>query len=262
MILRRIRRMVALALALLWCAVRFNLARWRGPLGLEARAEWLQDCARRVLGCLGIRLVIEGQPPARGLVVSNHLSYLDIVLYAAAAPCCFVSKSEVRRWPVFGGLARAGATIFLDRASQKSASAAVSEMARRLEIPVPILLFPEGTSSDGAQVLRFHARLFQPAVEAQAPVTEAAIGYRHTDGAGEEEICWHGNADFVPHLWKVLGIRGICARIRFGQPKMYSDARMAARRTQAEVTRMRVQMCAPGSRPFLSASAERAAASF
>lgn len=219
--------------------------RLAGPLTLQRRALWLQESARRVLACLGMPYRVDGQPPARGLVVSNHLSYLDILIFAAAMPCCFVSKAEVDGWPFFGRAARSGGTLFLDRDSRASAEAVAAQIAARLAVPVPVLLFPEGTSTSGAQVLRFHSRLIEPAVRTGAPITAAAIRYALDGGQREHELCWYGNQDFLPHLWKLLGMDGFSARVRFGPPLFYADRRAAARQAHAEVVTMRTQLPLP-----------------
>lgn len=239
--MRRFRRAVALGVALVRCFLRFWSIRVRGPLSLEQRAQWLQSAARGVLASLGIRHSIEGRPPDCGLVVSNHLSYLDIVIFSAAMPCFFVSKVEVERWPYFGKAARAGGTIFLDRSSRASTNAAAAQIAERLVLPIPVLLFPEGTSTDGGRVLRFHSRLIHPATQAGAPITAAAIRYVLPSGAEEHELCWYGDAPFLGHLWKVLGTAAFSARICFGRPRVYADARLAAEETHAIVTGMRAE---------------------
>ena len=239
MILRRLRRAVALAIALAICVVRYWIARLRGPLSMERRALWLQESARRVLVSLGIESSVEGDPPACGLVVSNHLSYLDILILSAVMPCFFVSKIEVDHWPFFGKAARTGGTIFLDRSSLVSANMVAKQIGERLSLPVPVLLFPEGTSTDGSEVLRFHSRLIHPATEAGAPITAAAVRYVLEDGMEERELCWFGDDAFLSHLWKVLGVSGFFAQVRFGQPQIYPHRRIAADQTHAEITAMR-----------------------
>lgn len=239
MMLRRFRRAVALAVALLMCMVRLGLKRLRGPLSPVDRARWLQEACRGVLASVGVPLRVDGTAPQQGLLVSNHLSYLDIAVYAAALPCVFVSKIEVSRWPYFGLAARAAGTLFIDRASRASADAVALEIAGRLCLPIPILVFPEGTSTDGARLLRFHPRLFEPAVAAGASVTAAAIQYRAEGGIPERELCWFGDEEFLPNLWKLLGAARVQARVTFGEPRRYPDRRTAGKATQAEVERMR-----------------------
>ncbi len=239
MMLRRCRRAVALAFTIPGCILRAGLERLRGPFTPIDRARWLQRTARQVLAAAGIECRVVGEPPVRGLVVSNHLSYLDVAALAAAMPCAFVSKIEVSRWPVFGLAARLGGTIFIDRSSRASAEAVALEIAGRLSIAVPVLVFPEGTSTNGAEVLRFHSRLFEPAVAAEAPITPAAIGYAATEGPPEPELCWFGDEPFLPNLWKILGVENVCAHVAFGKSRIYPDRRTASRESQAEVEDMR-----------------------
>jgi 1-acyl-sn-glycerol-3-phosphate acyltransferase len=237
--LQRVRRAVALAFALVMCVVRYWLARLHGPMTLERRALWLQGAARAILKVLDIGSQVEGQPPTCGLVVSNHLSYLDIIIISATMPCFFVAKTEIDGWPFFGRAARSGGTIFLDRSSLASAMTVAEQMTERLQLPIPILLFPEGTSTDGAQVLRFHSRLIDPATTAGAPITAAAIRYVIEGDVEERELCWYGDEEFMTHMWKVLSVKGFSAQLRFGEPQIYPHRRVAADRTHAEITAWR-----------------------
>lgn len=237
--LRAPRRAVALGFALTVMFFRYWATRLRGPLTLEQRAEWMQFSGRIALWSLGIHYRVEGEPPTSGIVVANHLSYLDIVIFSVAMRCFFVAKSEIGKWPYFGEAARSGGTMFVDRSSILSAERVAAEISERLALPIPILVFPEGTSTDGSSVLRFHSRLFEPAVRAQAPVTAAAIRYILADGAEERDLCWFGDEAFLPHLWKALGTPDFIAEIRFGEPRIYGDRRVAAGKTREEVVAMR-----------------------
>lgn len=237
--LRASRRAVALGLTLIRMFLRYWATRLRGPLTLEQRAEWMQFSGRIVLSSLGIHYRFEGQPPTRGIVVANHLSYLDIAIFSAVMKCFFVSKAEISKWPYFGKAALAGGTMFVDRSSIASAERVAAEIRERLALPIPILFFPEGTSTDGSSVLRFRSRLFEPAIQAGAPVTAAAIRYILADGAEERELCWFGEEAFLPHLWKALGTPDLTAEIHFGYPHIYGDRRIAADQTREEVVAMR-----------------------
>jgi 1-acyl-sn-glycerol-3-phosphate acyltransferase len=239
--LRALRRAVALAFALAACILSYWWIRVRGPLGLEQRALWLHGAACRILEALGIHCYVHGQPPSQGLVASNHLSYLDIVIISSVMPCFFVSKAEIKRWPYFGEAARSGGTIFIDRKSRASTAEVAGLIGERLKLPIPVLLFPEGTSSDGAQVLRFHSSLFEPAIVAGASVTAAAVCYGLEAGQQESDLCWFDDTAFVPHLWKTLGSAGFSAEVTFGDPRRYPDRRTAANATHGEVVAMRVQ---------------------
>ena len=236
---RQARRAVALGLALAAIVLRYWIIRVRGPLGLERRAVWLQSACRLVLRSLGIHYHVEGVAPSHGLVVANHLSYLDILIFSSAMPCFFVAKSEVENWPYFGKAARTGGTLFIDRSSLASADEVATQIAERLALAVPILFFPEGTSTDGSTVLRFHSWLYDPAIRIGAPVTAAAVRYVLAGDSQESDLCWFGDASFLPHLWKALGTAGFSAEVKFGEPHIYPDRRTAARATRAEVTAMR-----------------------
>jgi 1-acyl-sn-glycerol-3-phosphate acyltransferase len=239
--LRRTRRAVALLFSILTCIVRFWLLGLSGPRTLERRALWVQASARHMLKSLGIEYTVEGVPPTHGLVVSNHLSYIDILIFSAAMPCFFVAKMEIVGWPFFGKAARSGGTIFVDRSSLASALTVAEQMTERLKlpIPIPVLLFPEGTSTDGSQVIRFHSRLIDPATSLGVPITTACVRYVLHDGMEERELCWYGDETFVNHLWKVLGVTGYVAEVQFGEPRVYTDRRVAADETHDEISAMR-----------------------
>jgi 1-acyl-sn-glycerol-3-phosphate acyltransferase len=237
--LRRLRRAVALVFALTLGIVRLGLMRLRGPFTAERRGQWFQETTRRVVSSLGLRIRMTGQPPTRGLVVSNHLSHIDAIIYAAIEPSVMVAKAEIRGWPLIGMMARACGTLFVDRDSRSSALAVTEQVAERLKGPLPVLFFPEGTSTDGSEVLRFHSRLFTPAVEAGVPITTATIRYVIEDGTPERELCWFGDALLVPHLWKALGVSGFYADVRFGEPRVYHHRREAADVTHDEIVAMR-----------------------
>lgn len=242
---RVIRRAVTLASVLGFGVLRFWILRLRGPLTMEQRARWVQQTCRGILRGAGIRYSVEGQPPAGGLVLSNHLGYLDILFLSAAMPCFFVAKIEIGGWPFFGKVARMGGVIFLDRSSRKSATSVSGLMRDRFKLPIPVLLFPEGTSTNGERLLSFHSRLIDPATSAGVPITAAAVRYMTDDGTPERELCWYGDALFAPHLAKVLGIAGFSAKVRFGQPRIYASRRVAAEQTHHEIAAMRTEMRLP-----------------
>jgi 1-acyl-sn-glycerol-3-phosphate acyltransferase len=240
--LRAFRRAVALVFALALCVIHYWSIRIRGPLTLARRALWLQSAALGILRALGINSEVRGKAPTRGLVVANHLSYLDIVILSSAMPCFFVAKMEIDRWPFFGKAARTGGTIFIDRNSRSSTAAVAKAIATRLPLPVPVLLFPEGTSTNGSQVLRFHPSLFEPATASGAPITAASIRYVLHDGKAERDLCWYDDSLFLHHIWKALGTSGFSAEVIFGEPREYPDRRTAAHVTHDEVVAMRARM--------------------
>jgi len=243
--LRGCWKTATLALSLSACLasypLRFALARrTRGAATDAGRALWLHRCCRMVLARLGFEMRVIGTPPMRGLVVSNHLSYLDILFYGAAYPCVFVAKAEVRRWPMLGTLAALGGTVFIDRSSAASAAKAAARVQELLAAGVPVLVFPEGTSTDGAAVLRFYPSLFEPAVRAGAPVTAAAIGYSACGQATERDLCYYGDISFAPHLLQTLRLRGIRATLRFAPAGVvYENRKLAAALAREAVVELR-----------------------
>jgi lyso-ornithine lipid O-acyltransferase len=201
----------------------------------------MQRSCALVLRRLGIEIVYDGPQPRAGLIVSNHLSYLDILLHAAIGPRVFVSKSEVRAWPGFGALAACGGTIFIERGKRSSAAEVALKIEYALRAGVTVVFFPEGTSTDGSTLLPFHSFLFEPAVLAEAPVTAAAIGYQAND-AEESELCYYGDIHFVPHLLETMGRKEVRGRIRFDAlHRVYSSRKYAANDTWERVARLRLR---------------------
>lgn len=174
--------------------------------------------------------------PPDGLIVSNHLSYLDILCYSSIAPCVFVSKAEVSNWPVFGRLATSGGTIYIDRESKADAHRVAKDMEAALKAGVRVVLFPEGTSSDGKQVLRFHAALFESAVRTGSNITASALLYEMEKGDPAQEVCYWGDMTFGPHFLKLLSKGGITAKIAIGTTKAgFADRKIASAELRGEV---------------------------
>lgn len=233
-------RLTRLILAIVFALVVFGVRRLRGRLSTRQRAEWLHWTCKFVLKTLGVGLVQRGIPPQCGLLVSNHLSYLDIVVFAASAPCVFVSKVEVRSWPLIGLAASCSGTIFIDRSSKASAAATAERMNAILAEGIPVLLFPEGTSTDGSSVLKFHSTLFESVVAHGIPVTAGAIRYLDGPDYQERDLCYYGDIHFAPHLLEMMGRKGVAARLDYSpEPHIYPHRRIAAEETRKEVVALR-----------------------
>ncbi len=209
----------------------------RGGVSGARRAAWVHESFARLARRLSLVPTVSAAAGAEGagLLVSNHLSYLDIMLYAAVRPLRFVAKSEVRRWPLVGILASLGGTIFVEREHSLQVGQAARQIEQSLREGVPVLLFPEGTSSDGSSVLPFRSPLFDPAIRAGACVTAAAIRY-HADDAAENEVTYWGDMVFLPHAFRTLCLESLAAEITFG-----SSCRFDHRKTAARVAWRRVQ---------------------
>jgi 1-acyl-sn-glycerol-3-phosphate acyltransferase len=189
-------------------------------LDRAGRQTQMRGWATRVLCILGVEVRFSGALPANSaqLVVANHLSWLDILLIQSLLPGVFVAKSEVRRWPLFGGLARACATIFVQRSSARSARAMVDASVAAFGRGYSVVGFPEGTSSDGSDLGVFHANLFQAAVQAQVPVQPLTLSYRdaHT-GLPSHAALFIGDTTLVTSLRRVLASSSITAHVHLGE---------------------------------------------
>jgi lyso-ornithine lipid O-acyltransferase len=200
----------------------------RGRESLRGRGEWLHRWCKQTLPKLGVIVESVGPIPFSGLLVSNHLSYLDIMVYSAITPCIFVSKKEVKSWPVFGTLATMAGTVYINRKRNADAHRVRNEVAEALREGLLVVVYPEGTSSDGSGVLPFKPALFQSAVEAQAEITPAHIHYWLEDGDPRTDVAYWGNMSFLPHLLKLLGKSPIQARVTFADRRIRAKDRATA----------------------------------
>jgi 1-acyl-sn-glycerol-3-phosphate acyltransferase len=185
--------------------------------------ERVQTWSAGMVKRLGIRIIVSGQPAVNAgtLLMANHVSWLDITALHAAQFCRFVSKGDVRQWPVIGFMAAQAGTLFIERASRRDAMRVVHQMADSLRAGDVLAVFPEGTTSDGAQLLPFHANLFQAAIAAGAPVQPMAIGFiDHASGEPSLAPCYIDEDTLLGSVWRTLCTPGIAVVIRFGEPQM------------------------------------------
>lgn len=180
-----------------------------------ARAAWLQRWCRWHLRNLDIAIKRHGTPPQGGLLISNHLSYLDILILGAAQPMVFLSKDEVRNWPLIGWLTRCAGTLFIQREQKSDVARVGIQFAAVVEQGLVLALFPEGTSTDGNTLLPFRSSLFASAAEKGWPVTATWVGYSLADGSVEEEICYWRDMTFGPHILNLLSKRQIEAHVAY-----------------------------------------------
>lgn len=222
------------------CLAEYLLRRLGGRLSEQVRIEVLHRWSRRTLPRMGIRVEVAGTPPGAGLIASNHLSYLDILVYSAIAPCAFVAKREVHAWPAVGWIATLAGTIYVDRSRRSETHTIQPEIQSALAGGLRLFLFPEGTSSDGSRVLPFHSSLFQPAVDLQVPVSAASIEYAIPDGIPGAEACYFGAMKLFPHLINLLGKHSVIARVNFSANSFFfTDRKQASLKMHEEVERLR-----------------------
>ncbi|HXG43236.1 MAG TPA: lysophospholipid acyltransferase family protein [Gemmatimonadales bacterium] len=179
----------------------------------------LQAWSRGVCRLLGIRVRVTGVVPRPPFfLVSNHLSYLDIVVFAAQTPCRFVAKREVGAWPGVGMLARIMETIFIDRTVRRDALRALAQVDRAIRDGDGIVLFAEATSTAGRSVLPFRPALLEWAARTGQPVHYASVSYRTPDGCPPAHlaVCWWGEMTFGRHLVGLARLPRIDASLHFG----------------------------------------------
>ena len=182
----------------------------------------IQVWSAKMLRCLKVILVVKGQSAVPGplLLAANHISWLDIISLHAAKYCRFVSKSDIKQWPIIGTLATGGGTLFIERASRRDAMRVVHHVTERLCAGDVIGVFPEGTTSDGHSLLPFHANLFQAAIAADAPVQLVALQFiDQASGQISLAPCYIGDDTLWGSLWRTVRTPGIAVVITFGEPQ-------------------------------------------
>jgi 1-acyl-sn-glycerol-3-phosphate acyltransferase len=203
------------------------------------RRHSFRGWARGVARILRVRITVEGPvPPPPFYLVSNHLSYLDIVIYAALMPARFVAKREVRHWPVVGFLARAVSTIFIDRTVKRDAVRVLDDLGSAVAQGDGVVVFAEATSSPGHTVLPFRPALLEWAARAGHPVHYASLAYRTPpDGPPAHlAVCWWGDMPFGRHLIGLSRLAWIEASVRLGaRPISERDRKRLADRLQRAV---------------------------
>jgi 1-acyl-sn-glycerol-3-phosphate acyltransferase len=185
----------------------------------EAR---VQAWSLRMLALLGVGLEVRGQPPTSGpvLLVANHISWLDILVMHAACYCRFVSKADVRQWPLIGTLATGGGTIYIERESRRDALRVVHHVTASLKRGEVVAVFPEGTTGDGTKLLPFHANLIQAAISAGAPVQPVALGFVDVaSGDISRSPSFVGDETMAGSVWRTVSGPPLVAVVRYGQPE-------------------------------------------
>ena len=235
---------------------------WRGPtLLLAALAAWfpllilrpvlarrapqawravrravLRRWGRTSLAILGCRVTVRGEPPREPfLLISNHISYVDIFLLTAFAPSRFVSKAEIRDWPVAGAMCRTVDIIFVDRHRRRDVTRVADQIAEALAAGDPVILFPEGTSTPGNAVAPLKPSLLAPVAGQELPVHWAVVRYETPSDEPPAflSVAWWGDMALTPHAPELLQLRRIDAEIVFGdEPVRSADRKVLARQLQ------------------------------
>ncbi|MBS1198984.1 MAG: lyso-ornithine lipid acyltransferase [Proteobacteria bacterium] len=184
-------------------------------LNEKARARRKQRWSQVLLDILGVRVEADlGHVIPGSLIVANHISWLDIFVIGAVLPAAFVSKAEVRNWPILGWLAAINETIFLRRCSHGHARLINAEIGEKLLAGKHVVVFPEGTTTDGLRLLSFHGALLQPALTAGRPVVPLALSYWEADGERSLVPRYDGDISFGECLNSILSRRCLRARLQ------------------------------------------------
>ncbi|MCA1999478.1 MAG: 1-acyl-sn-glycerol-3-phosphate acyltransferase [Hyphomicrobiales bacterium] len=253
------RLMIGLKLAALAPAFLLGLpAQWLALRVAPPLARWMPVIFHRyLLFVLGVRIERHGRlDPRKPLrIAANPLSWLDIVVISAVAPVSFIAKSEVATWPLFGTLARLQRSVFVERQRRGKTGEVNREIAARLRGGDALVLFAEGTTSDGTRILPFRTALIGAAQAAiggeggASHVQSLNIAYPRIGGlpagrAGQPLIAWYGDMDLVPHLKDVLTLPGIDVRVTFGAARAVGpgcDRKALAREMEQEVRQAHVR---------------------
>lgn len=166
------------------------------------------------------------------MIAANHVSWVDIFAVMSVRPARFIAKSEIRDWPVAGWIAEKAGTLFIRRESRRDTARINGQVHAALEQGDCVGLFPEGTTTEGDRLLRFHTSLFEPAIANAAVIHPAAIRYEHADATPCREVAYVGEMSFMQSMALIVRQRGVVARIAFGEPigpRADLDRRGAAR---------------------------------
>ncbi len=246
MSLRALLRLPAILLVSVLASVTMTVAR---PLILVAprRQLAIRNAAFRWWGrtlcrIMGMRVEVEGEAPTgRFFLVANHVSYVDIILLASQISAAFVAKASLASWPLLGLMFLGADTIFINRARKRDLLRVMERVRGCLERDLGILIFPEGTSGKGEEILRFKSPLLQLAAERDQPVHYATLSYR---APGEEPthriVCWWDDTPFLSHLSRLLDLPYFEATVCFGRAPIHAgDRKVLAEQLRSAMTESR-----------------------
>jgi 1-acyl-sn-glycerol-3-phosphate acyltransferase len=213
-----------------WYWPRSNTAQRHGHIG-----GW----AQKFLRLLGVQLRSSGQFHAGAcLLAVNHVSWLDILTVHAVCPKArFVSKAEVRHWPLVGWMVAAVGTLFIERERKRDALRVVHQMAEALQAGDCVAVFPEGTTGSGLPLLPFHANLLQAAIATHAPVQPVALRYQQGEERFSARIAWVGETTLLQSVWRLLCSHGVVAHVHALPPlaSTHAERRALAQRVCDEI---------------------------
>ena len=176
---------------------------------------WNKGIAR----IINLRVMVSGDIPRApgGLVISNHLSYLDIVTYGSVLPFRYTPKTDIKKWPILGWYIGLSFPIWVNRRSKQASKRASRAYAKTLKHGMYLIVFPEGTTTDGKSgILPFKSTPFEAAIMGNAPIIPVIVKYKKVPG--RPTVCWYGDMTLLPHIWQVLKFPSIEAELHFLKP--------------------------------------------
>ena len=216
-------RLYRIAALILWIMIiilisapyRFRRG-WHGVRTMSGFAHlWTKGVAKIV----NLRVMISGEIPSTEgcLIVSNHLSYVDIIAHGSVLAVRYSPKTDIAKWPLLGWYLGLSRPIWIDRRSRQASKKALSDFAETMKNGIHLIVYPEGTSTDGKSgILPFKSTSFEAAIEGGAPVLPVITRYK--ESRGMPEVCWYGDMTLLPHVWQVLGAPRIDVELRFLSP--------------------------------------------
>lgn len=224
-LLRRAWRLPTIVVAVVVMATGVTLA----PTA-RIRHRTIHVFSRVVLSTLGLRLHVTGRPSGeRRLVASNHVSWLDVCVLITQERLGFVAKSEVRDWPLIGGLTARLDTAFIDRGNAFACYRTLPDLQRRLRT-AGMVIFPEGTTTLGDGVSHYHGMLFETAVRERLPVQPVTVRYLGVDGGPSRNAAFIGDDSLLGSLLRITGEPRVDVHLEWHPPVRSGDRRMLARR--------------------------------
>jgi len=209
-------------------------------------AWYTTKMCRIALKLFGVNVSSQGVQylePAGKLILSNHMSYLDIMIYASIKPSVFISSVDMGQVPFLGFVAKIGGTFFVERRNPKLIKLEIDKISALINEGFNVVLFPEGTSTDGSHILPFRSSLLASASASGVAVVPACIKYEFINNhrfskANCDSVCWYGDMSFAPHLWNFLKINRVDSKATFFEPidSRYADRKFISTKAHQLIT--------------------------
>ncbi|MFH1996890.1 MAG: 1-acyl-sn-glycerol-3-phosphate acyltransferase [Candidatus Omnitrophota bacterium] len=217
-----LRRLCRIAALIVWAAVVAALSapyRIRGGWkNIKEISRFTRLWSKGIAKIVNLRVTTSGALPRDpGLLVSNHVSYLDIIAHGSVLPLRYSPKSEIKKWPVLGWYIGLSRPIWTNRRSKQTSKKILRDFVKTVRRGMYLIVYPEGTSTDGTNgILPFKSTSFEASIIGQMPILPVLTRYKKAPG--QPAVCWYGDMTLLPHIWRVLGISSIEAELHFLKP--------------------------------------------